>query len=523
MVGAKFQKNEWQWVFLYAGFLAILISVPYLIAFSSQTSTYAFGGGLIGIDDNNTYLAKMNQGALGAWLFTLPYSSEPQNGAPIYWFYLLLGKISGTDFTNRLIVFHLARSIFGVILTLTTYQFLAEFLPLVNHRRLALMITTIGGGLGWVLIIFGDQLGSGPPPLEFYSPEAFSFLMLLTYPHLLLARSLMLFALQAFLNQRYIGPGISLIFLSLIQPVDVIIVWLIIGLFSIITFASKKHFSRSGLWEELKPILLIGLISGPPLLYFEYLFISDPILKQWSAQNVIVSPSPIHFLAAYGLYLIFAIPGLKSLKSIRPDLWRLALAWIFLIPILIYIPIGFQRRLIEGFQVLLTALAILGLSLLRPHYKKIISVLTLTLLIPSGLMLFIGTVQSASRVSEPSFHSANKISAFDWLNENSQPKQIVLSSYLTGNILPAYTSLTPFIGHSVETLFFDQKLKKVVSFYQSSTSDDERLRLIEEEQIDYVFYGPDERNLGDLDPSKLAYLLKRFEQGEYAIYQVISK
>ena len=167
MAVAEFQKNEWRWVFLYAGFLAILISIPYLIAFSSQTSTYAFGGGLIGIDDNNTYLAKMNQGALGAWLFTLPYSSEVQKGAPIYWFYLLLGKISGTDFTNRLIVFHLVRSIFGVILTLTIYQFLAEFVPQVNHRRLALVVATIGGGLGWVLIIFGDQLGSGPPPLEF--------------------------------------------------------------------------------------------------------------------------------------------------------------------------------------------------------------------------------------------------------------------------------------------------------------------------------------------------------------------
>ena len=72
---------EWRWAALGALVVMALFSAPYLFGFASQTAEWRFSGFLIGVDDGQSYLAKMGQGARGAWLFTLPYSSEPQAGA----------------------------------------------------------------------------------------------------------------------------------------------------------------------------------------------------------------------------------------------------------------------------------------------------------------------------------------------------------------------------------------------------------------------------------------------------------
>lgn len=516
----QIQRFEWRWAALYAAFIVGLLSAPFLVGFLAQTSDQQFSGGLIGTEDINSYLAKMNQGAHGAWLFTLPYTSEPQQGAPLYLFYLILGKISGTDFTSRVLAYHLARIFFGFVLIITVYRFLAEFLPQVDQRRLALIMVTLGGGLGWLLIISGNWAWCNSLPLEFSSPESFSFMMLLTLPHLLAARCLLLVSLLAFLHKRYIWSGLALLPLGFIQPATVIITWGVIGLSSLIKLILEKDFSPSNLWKNLWPVCMIGLLSAPPVLYLGFLFLSNPILKQWNAQNNIPTPHPLHYLSAFGIYLVLAGFGIKLLKQTRPDLWRLSIGWALFIPVLLYIPIGIQRRLIEGFHIPLVAITVLGLTSVLYSSRRWLIPFTMFLILPSSLLFWTGAIQSALRTSEPVFQPADELSVFDWLNKNAQPGQVVLSAFPTGNVLPAHTALIPFIGHRVETVFFTDKLLRVTAFYQPDTSTNERLRLLAEGQIKYVFYGCHERDLGVLDPSTLPYLIERFRQGDYSVYEV---
>lgn len=106
---------EWRWVAVYALTVSLLFSAPYLVAIISQTQAWQFGGALLAAEDLNAYFAKMNQGAHGAWLFTSPYTSEPQRGTPLYLFYLLLGKLAGADFARRVLVYHLARVAFDCV------------------------------------------------------------------------------------------------------------------------------------------------------------------------------------------------------------------------------------------------------------------------------------------------------------------------------------------------------------------------------------------------------------------------
>jgi hypothetical protein len=516
----QIQKFEWRWVVLFAALAMGLLSVPYLVGFSAQTSAQRFGGALIGCEDINSYLAKMNQGAHGAWLFTLPYSSEPQQGTPLYLFYLLLGKISGPDFTSRVLTFHLARIFFGFSLLLITYRFLAEFLPQIYQRRLALIISSLGGGLGWLLILSGNGTWFNSLPLEFSSPESFSFMLLLSLPHLLAARCLLLLSLLAFVQKRYVWSGLALLPLAFIQPATVIIAWAVIGVSSMIKLILAKKYSMRIAWEHLWPACLIGLLSAPAVLYLSFLFLTNPILKQWNGQNNIPTPHILHYLSAFGLYLILAVFGLKQLKPARPDLWCLSIGWALLIPVLLNIPIGIQRRLIEGFQIPLIALAVLGLTTVHNSYRRWLIPLTLFLILPSNLLFWTGTIQSALQTTEPVFRVANELSVLDWLNKNAQPGQVVLSAFSTGNVLPVHTPLISFIGHASETIFLADKLLRVTAFYQPDTPANERLRLLSAGRIKYVIFGPHERDLGALDPSNLPYLIERFRQGEYALYEV---
>jgi hypothetical protein len=88
----------------------------------------------------------------------------------------------------------------GLLAILATYDFLSYFLSSLSARRLGLLLVTLGGGLGWVLILLARQSWLGALPLELYSPETFGFLSLYGIPHLALARALMLWAILIYLR-----------------------------------------------------------------------------------------------------------------------------------------------------------------------------------------------------------------------------------------------------------------------------------------------------------------------------------
>ena len=534
-------RGEWRWA---AGFAALVMAVttlPYLVGVASQTSDWRFGGFVLGVEDGNSYIAKMGQGARGAWLFTLPYSSEPQRGVPLFEFHLLLGKLAGPGHDALVLVYHLARVVMGMALLLISYRFLAEFLPDVRQRRLGLALVAVGGGLGWLLALFGLDHLFGSLPIDFYSPEAFTFLILYTLPHLAAARCLFLLGLLAYLRGRGVVAGLALLAASLIQPLSVLVAWLVIGidsasawLFPYLRFTfhlpprsgrqprpvgarrpSTLHAPRSIL-NALTAILL----SSPFVLYTVYLFSADPLLAQWNAQNILTSPHPLHYVFGYGALIVFGVGGWRVLWSRRPDLARFVAGWALAVPFLLYAPLTTQRRLVEGFQLPLVALAVLGLTDALRSFRRWALLFAMTLTVPTSALLLAGGVAAALVSAQPLFHPAGQLAAFDWLSENAEAGKVVLSSFETGNALPAYTPLVAYIGHGPETVFLAQKQPRVAAFYRSSTADADRRRLLAEGRIAFVLFSLHERALGDFDPDTVDYLRWRFTSSDYAIYEV---
>mgnify|MGYP003935436743 CR=1 FL=1 len=83
---------------LIGSFVALAITaIPYVVGAAMATDERIFGGFVYAVEDGYSYLAKMRQGAEGAWLFHVPYTPEPHPGALVYPFYLLIGKIPDQD------------------------------------------------------------------------------------------------------------------------------------------------------------------------------------------------------------------------------------------------------------------------------------------------------------------------------------------------------------------------------------------------------------------------------------------
>ena len=55
-------REEYHWLWKAVLFLLILTSIPYLIGFARQGSEWRFAGFLFGVEDGNSYIAKMLSG-----------------------------------------------------------------------------------------------------------------------------------------------------------------------------------------------------------------------------------------------------------------------------------------------------------------------------------------------------------------------------------------------------------------------------------------------------------------------------
>jgi uncharacterized membrane protein len=95
-----------------------------------------------------------------------------------------------------------------------------------------------------------------------------------------------------------------------------------------------------------------------------------------------------------------------------------------------------------------------------------------------------------------------------------------LGSYETGNYLPVHAGGRAFLGHGPETVNADQKRVDVARFFDAATEDDWRRDLLQRYDVDYVFWGPVERDLGEFDPGTASYLRRVHEAGAHVVFLV---
>lgn len=530
---------EWRWVTWVALGVLALTSAPYLVGWAASTPERLFGGFVFAVEDGNSYLAKMRLGARGDWLFHDVYTPEPHEGGLFFLFHLLLGKLAALTGWSLVLTYHLARLVFGFILLLVTYRFIAAFASLRRVRRLAFLLVALSGGLGWLLVALGAGNWLNSPPLDMYLPEGYTFLAVFGFPHLAAARSLLLggllFLLRAFERGQArfaLAAGVSWLAMGLIVPFYVVIAGVVIIAYLVARFLPPHPtVATKASWPLA---VLAGLVAAPVVLYSLIAFSTNPVFRTWSQQNLILSPHPLHYVMGYLLPALLAVAGAWVVwRKVRHG--RLLVAWVVVAPLLVYIPFNLQRRLIEGFQVPLSLLAAYGFYFglapvlwrrtggggqkrwpLAPHPTSLFALLVcLSILTP--LMLVFGGTRVALARSEPIFHSASEVAALDWLDAHAPPDALVLSAYETGNYLPARADVRAFLGLGPETVDLPRKRALVAEFYRSGQPD-----VLWAYGVSYVIAGPRERALGNFDLDTAPFLERVYTHGDYTIYRVVA-
>ncbi len=559
-----------RWLYIFAILVMVVATIPYIMGFAAQGTEWRFTGFVFGVEDGNSYIAKMLGGAAGKWLFRTPYSAVPQRSVIIYLPYLLLGKLTAppAQHAQLVVLFHLFRFGAGILAILASYDFMALFIARPSLRRWGVVLVSLGGGLGWALLMLGQKDWLGWLPLEFYSPESFGFLALYGLPHLAISRALLLWGLRAYLlgvtsrtthhasrftphvsrftlhvphnPRRSLLAGVYWLIMGFFQPLAVVVGWgvlgahlLVLGFFRVVAYLNKtsekltpgelafplERGNRKSWKLFFQQAVVIGLISSPIVVYTAVAFNIDPVLSSWAAQNLITSPPFPHYLLAYGVLLPFAALSIWRIARAGERQAWLPAAWVCALPIFVYAPYNLQRRLAEGVWIALVVLALKALENL-PEKKRFRWSLLWTLTLPSTLILLAGGTMAALTPAQPLFRPTAEVAAFQYLAQNAEADAVVLASRQTGNPLPAWAPLQVVVGHGPETIHAEEILPRVRAFYQVDTSPDERQALLDEYQVDYIFYGPAERDLGDWDPARAEYLTPVYQDGDYAIFVV---
>ncbi len=567
----RITRREWLIVFIFTLVVLLLTSIPYWLAWSREGAEWSFSGYMLGVQDGASYLAKLRLGARGLWDFYLLHTPEPHAGTPLINLpYILPGQIvrlfvplDDPRLPYILIgVFHLLRWLCGALFIAAVYGFVARFLRRLADRVLALVLVTLGGGLGWLLMVTRNSELLGSLPVDLFVPEAFPFHMLYGLPHLALASAGMLGGMAMLLgsgeqskdvmqsgkgakqqSRDFTAEGVaatcrvaptgcwSLITLcwlitGLSVPFYLAVIYVVLAAWGLAAWISQRRFPLVLLRRALLPALLTLPLFG----YYALAFQGNPALAQWSAQNLLPSPHPLHYLLAFSLILIPAAWGARrAWNRARLDFRQaLLLAWPVIVPLLVYLPINVQRRLAALVIVPLAILAVMGLRWLihqRPRLRFARPLLLTAMLATSAFLIFTGCL-NALNLMVPIFREAAELRALQSLNQQTPVDSVVLAAFETGNVIPAYTDLRPFVGHGPESLFALAKTDQTEAFFGGQMGEAERLALYREFSIRYILYGPLERKLAEaasLDPTMPPWAVDGdliYEADGYQVYQL---
>ncbi len=532
------QPRRWSRFALgFGAILAGLSLLPYLLAYLWTPPGHHFTGFFFISDDATTYLAKMRQGAEGSWVWNDPYTSEPHGGVFLFGFYLLFGHLGGLLHLPMIATYHLARISGGIALILAADRLCRRVLTPDLHR-LALVLIMLGSGLGFLAPALGNPsiFGSQIEALDLHLPELSGWYSLLAIPHFAWATALIIASLLGLLQLESDSPsplwrggawrtvGLTsgaMIALTAIHPQMIPVLGLIWLAYQAMLFAWGQRTP----WRILVAQAVPFIATLPLLAYNAWILFRDPTIAEWASQWRHQAPAPLSLVISLGVPLVLAVIGMTVAWRRRDRGLALMLVWPPLVAALLYLPnlANIQRRLLDALYVPLGILAAVGLRELTIRLsaagrRRLQAVLVGACCLSSAIVLTIA-LRFASGAFSEAYVSSDAWQAMQWLSAHHQPNDRALSSPGDGQLLPAWSGVSVYVGHYSETLDYFQKIRSVNSVLQPNTPGGILQAFLQANGITLLYWGPDEGRTG-FQPDAQSYLQPVHREGTVAIYRV---
>jgi hypothetical protein len=485
------KSQEWRWLAVVTLALMLVSSLPYLIAWAAAPEGAHFTGLIFNPQDGNSYIAKMRQGLAGSWVFRLPYTPEPQDGAPVYLFYLFLGHVARWTGLPLIVIYHAARLIGGAAMLVMVYVLASRVSDDIGERRVTFLLAALGSGLGWLVVFFGYQSA------DLWVPEAFPVYALLANAHFSLSMGLMAWIVDcgmrisdwrlAIGNWRYwllgLGMVVAAIVLGAVQPFGLVAVFGGMG----VMFMARAVRERAVPWWAIAWMALLGLAASPYPLYTLQAMRTDPALAVWNAQNVTDSPPIWDWMLSYGLVMVLAVFGTVFAVRRGSDGDWLLVGWVAVTIIGMYLPLPLQRRLSLGLGVPVGLLAGVGWwrvvrLRIKARWRSLMQGLVVAFCALTPVFLIVGHLATASNF----YLSDGEWTALAWLREKGEPGAVVLCSLRMGLFVPAWAGQPVVYGHPFETVNAEARKAQVEAYWAGEMRKEEREAFLRENWVGYV-------------------------------------
>jgi hypothetical protein len=535
---------EWRFVGVVIILILIVTSIPYLYGYLSTPADKHFMGLMLDVPDHAQYFSWMRD-LTTAYLAPNKLTPEPNRAIffnLLWWGLGRLGHLLGVGYE---VMFQVLRFSGGALFLLLAYRVCACFLDDRLHRRAAFLVIALTSGFGWVLIgiKYALRLSDPPFPLLVYIAEGNTFLGIMGYPHFIVA-ALYILAFDLVLRGEAKGQlryafyaGLFALFLGWQHAYDLLLIYGILGAYGLLRLLRDRAIPM----YLLKSGIILGLISCWPAVYSVLLTSLDPVwdevLKQFANAGV-YTPNPLQLPILLGIPFLLAIYTVGrdnplNLKAYPNDRLFL-LAWFAANVLLIYIPTDFQIHMLNGWQVPIAILSVRGFfqyilpwiertsgdKLKIAGSKALLAALLILSIIPTNLYLWSWRFVELARHDYPYYLHTDEISAMAWLEANANPDDVIFSSETIGQYVPMLTGAHAFLAHWAQTLDYKGKVPMVAEFFDTDTSDARRLAILQNYNVDYIFYGPAEKAIGGFAIYNAPYLQPVFTAPVATVYAV---
>ncbi len=538
---------DWRFVMLVILSVLLVTTIPYVYAYLTTPPDKHFMGIMLDVSDHSQYFSWMRElthANLSANKLT-PEPNRPIFFNLLWWGMGRLGRLLGWDYAA---MFQLLRFTSAILFLLLVYRMCTWFFTDRLMRRAAFLLVTFTSGFGWVLVLLKYTLTKGQLlfPLDVFVAEGNTFLGILGYPHFI-AAALYIFVFDLILRGqargqlRYaVAAGGVALFLGWQHAYDLVAVYGILAAYTALAALRDRRLPA----YLIQSGLLVGFISCWPALYSVTLTATDPVWKAVLAQfaNAGVYTPPLYRLPVLlgpafllALFTVFRDNPLRLRGVTDNDLFLRG--WFLAAFALAYLPVDYQIHLINGWQVPIAFLATQGLfryvlpvverwasrrqgSGSNNALRRGVVAMLVVIVLPTNLYLWLWRFVDLSRHDYPFYLYTDEAAAMKWLETNAGPDDVVLSSETIGQYLPAFAGTHAFLAHWAQTLDFYGKQRMVRAFFDEDTEDAYRRQILEQYEVDYVFYGPVEQTLGRYTPADANFLTLVYSAPRVKIYVV---
>ena len=520
-----------------------LVFVPYIWGHFHEPPGMVFMGFADHPYDQNVYLSYIQQAAEGKHFTRRDHTLEQQGRFWFNPFTWVMGQAVRATGAAPLPVYYAAIAVYALLLFWAIGRFISLFIEDGRARVFAFALCVFSSGLCWLvpyrawlaLASRSPAEGSNIIPIDYWIGETITFETVLSVPQKAATALLMLLAFGCFLRAsegrtlaRGACGGLALFALSLVHPVEVVVVAAVIAACTAAAFARFRFAAP----RAAAAAAVVAATALPAFAYMAWLFRTEPVMVEWSRERFI-SPHPLSYVIGYGLPLFLAVPEIVWIARRGPFRDWLPAIWTLAVAVLLYAPLSFQRRLSTGVHVAVCVLAARFvfraiLPALRRAFPALrgrgaeaaVLVALVAATAPSNVVKIALCMREMRDNPFEFYLPRGDVEAMRWMMARHNEDAAVLSTHKSGLYLPAYTGNRTYVGHWSETLRFREKARTAEWALYAPGDEAAKRAFLAAQGIRYVYFGNFERMRGRFAMGGARFLDKIYDRGGVAIYRV---